>query len=110
MIDENVLARAVWHKSSFSGGGGSGGGNCVEAAALENGQIAVRNSSHPEKGAVLFTRAEMHAWFKGVKTGEVRRPRIAQSARRPEAVTAPRGRGLRRVRLCPVPHGDTLSC
>ncbi|MGH3611879.1 MAG: DUF397 domain-containing protein [Pseudonocardia sp.] len=70
MIDENALARAVWRKSSFSGGGGSGGGNCVEVAALEDGWLAVRNSNHPEKGAVLFTRAEMDDWFKGVKAGE----------------------------------------
>jgi hypothetical protein len=70
MIDENALARAVWRKSTFSGGGGQGGGDCVEVAPLEDGRLAVRNSKQPEKGAVLFTRAEMDAWFKGVKAGE----------------------------------------
>lgn len=70
MIHQDALARAEWRKSSFSGDGGTGGGNCVEVAPLEDGRIAVRNSNHLEKGAVLFTRAEMDAWIKGVKAGE----------------------------------------
>ncbi|MGH3623824.1 MAG: DUF397 domain-containing protein [Sciscionella sp.] len=69
MIDD-ALTYAEWRKSSFSGGGGQGGGNCVEVAPLTNGRIAVRNSNRPERGAVLFTRAEMNAWLKGVKAGE----------------------------------------
>ena len=43
---------------------------CVEAAALDDGRIAVRNSNHPSEGVVFFTRAEMDAWIKGVKAGE----------------------------------------
>lgn len=70
MVDENALAGAVWRKSSFSGGGGQGGGECVEVAPLADGRIAVRNSNHPDRGAVLFTRAEIAAWFEGVKAGE----------------------------------------
>lgn len=70
MIDYDVLTCAEWRKSSFSGGGGEGGADCVEVASLGDGRIAVRNSNHPEKGTVLFTRAEMDAWFKGVKAGE----------------------------------------
>ena len=70
MIHQDALARAEWRKSSFSGDGGTGGGNCVEVAPLEDGRIAVRNSNHLEKGAVLFTRAEMDAWIKGCKAGE----------------------------------------
>ncbi len=66
---EDALTLAEWRKSSFSGGGGTGGGDCVEVAPLD-GRIAVRNSNHPEKGAVLFTRAEMDAWIKGVRAGE----------------------------------------
>ena len=69
MIDDDALASAGWRKSSFSGGGATGN-DCVEVATLGDGRIAVRNSNHPEKGAVLFTRAEMDAWFKGVKSGE----------------------------------------
>ncbi|MGH3710879.1 MAG: DUF397 domain-containing protein [Pseudonocardiaceae bacterium] len=30
----------------------------------------MRNSNHPDKGAVLFTRAELAAWLTGVKAGE----------------------------------------
>jgi len=30
----------------------------------------VRNSNHPDEGLVLFTRAEMNAWIRGVKAGE----------------------------------------
>ncbi|MGH3828281.1 MAG: DUF397 domain-containing protein [Pseudonocardiaceae bacterium] len=70
MIDDDSLGHVEWRKSSFSGGGGQGGGNCVEIAHLADGRIAVRNSTHPEKGAVLFTRAEMDSWFTGVKAGE----------------------------------------
>ncbi|WP_405613110.1 DUF397 domain-containing protein [Streptomyces sp. NBC_01508] len=62
--------RAQWRKSSFSGGGGDTGGNCVEAAALPDGRIAVRNSKSPEAGTVFFTRTEMAAWLAGVKAGE----------------------------------------
>jgi hypothetical protein len=69
-MTDDVLARAEWRKSSFSGGGGTGGGNCVEVAPLEDGRIAVRNSNFPDRGAVLFTRAEMDAWHKGIKAGE----------------------------------------
>ena len=67
---EDALTLAEWRKSSFSGGGGTGGGDCVEVAPLDDGRIAVRNSNHPQKGAVLFTRAEMDAWIKDVRAGE----------------------------------------
>ncbi len=65
------LAQIQWRMSSFCGGSGAGnGGGCVEVAALPDGRVAVRNSNHPDAGTVLFTRAEMHAWIMGVKTGE----------------------------------------
>jgi len=70
MIDTDLVAHAEWRKSSFSGSGGVGGGNCVEIAPLADGRIALRNSKHPEVGAVFFTRSEMHAWIKGCKAGE----------------------------------------
>ena len=60
------LSKAAWRKSSFS----DAGGNCVEVAPLHDGAIAVRNSKHPEAGAVLFTPAEMDAWIRGCKAGE----------------------------------------
>ncbi|MCA1834827.1 MAG: DUF397 domain-containing protein [Actinobacteria bacterium] len=55
-----------WRTSSFSGNNGT----CVEVAALPDGHIAVRNSNQPDRGVVLFTRAEMEAWIHGVKAGE----------------------------------------
>ena len=70
LIHENALACSEWRKSSFSGGGDKGGGNCVEVARQLDGRIVVRNSNHPENGALLFTRAEMDAWLRGVKAGE----------------------------------------
>jgi hypothetical protein len=70
MSQTNPLAEARWRKSSFSGGGSDTGGDCVEAAALPDGRIAVRNSKHPEAGTVFFTRTEIAAWLQGVKAGE----------------------------------------
>ncbi len=64
------LARAQWRVSSFCEDGECSGGTCVEVAALPDGRVAVRNSNHPDAGAVLFTRTEMDAWIKGVKAGE----------------------------------------
>jgi len=60
------LSNAVWRTSRFS----NGGSNRVEVALLEDGRTAVRNSDDPEGDVVLFTRAEMDAWVKGVKAGE----------------------------------------
>ncbi|MGH3477214.1 MAG: DUF397 domain-containing protein [Pseudonocardiaceae bacterium] len=70
MIHEDLVARAGWRKSSFSGSGGAGSGNCIELASLADGTIALRNSNHPDAGALVFTRTEMHAWIKGCKAGE----------------------------------------
>ncbi len=44
------LTTAAWVKSSFSGNNG----DCVEAAALDDGRIAVRNSNHPSEGVVFI--------------------------------------------------------
>ncbi|MDA3642580.1 DUF397 domain-containing protein [Saccharopolyspora indica] len=70
MAEVNRSAEFQWRKSSFSGGGSNGGGQCVEAAALPDGRVAIRNSNTPEDGVVLFTRAESSAWLQGVKAGE----------------------------------------
>lgn len=55
-----------WRVSSFSGNNGT----CVEVAALPDGHIAVRNSTHPEGATILFNRAEMNHWINGIKAGE----------------------------------------
>jgi hypothetical protein len=55
-----------WRISSFSGNNGT----CVEVAALPDGHIAVRNSTHPDGAVALFTHAEMNQWINGIKAGE----------------------------------------
>lgn len=60
------LAGAAWRKSSYS----NASGNCVEAAALADGTVAVRNSNNPDSGVAFFTPAEIDAFLKGVKAGE----------------------------------------
>lgn len=55
-----------WRISSFSGNNGT----CVQVATLSDGRIAVRNSTQPDDGPILFTRTEMNAWLSGVKAGE----------------------------------------
>ena len=57
---------AHWRISSFSGNNGT----CVEVAVLSDGHIAVRSSTRPHEGTILFTRAEMNAWLNSVKAGE----------------------------------------
>lgn len=60
------LPGARWRKSRLS----SAQGNCVEAARLSHGQVAVRNSRHPEGPALIFSDAEVHAFLIGVKGGD----------------------------------------
>jgi hypothetical protein len=69
MTRSEPLAQIQWRTSSFTETFGNGG-TCVEVGALPDGRIAVRNSNHPEAGAVFFTHAEMAAWIQGVKAGE----------------------------------------
>jgi len=60
------LSRAVWHKSSRSGGNG---GNCVEVANLDNA-VVVRDSKHPDNGTLVFTRTEWATFVGAAKSGE----------------------------------------
>ena len=60
------LCATPWRVSSFSGNNGT----CVQVAALSDGRIALRNSTHPDNGTILVTRTEMNAWLRGVKAGE----------------------------------------
>ncbi len=61
------LAGVTWRKSRHSGQLG----NCVEAAALDSGDVAVRNSRHPSGPALIFTRDEIAAFLAGAKDGEL---------------------------------------
>jgi hypothetical protein len=59
------LAGVTWRKSRRSGQLG----NCVEAAALDGGEVAIRNSRDPGGPALIFTRDEMAAFLAGAKDG-----------------------------------------
>ena len=60
-------ASTTWIKSSYSG---PTGGNCVEVAFLADGDVAVRNSRHPDGPALVFTTAEWEAFLGGARDGE----------------------------------------
>jgi hypothetical protein len=60
------LGPVEWRKSSFS----NPSGNCVEAAPLPDGSVAVRNSRQPDGPALVYTRAEIAAFLDGVRNGE----------------------------------------
>ncbi len=58
--------RGQWRKSTASNPSGC----CVELAALQGGDVAVRNSRHPAGPALVYTRAEVAAFLTGVRNGE----------------------------------------
>ncbi|WP_028810333.1 DUF397 domain-containing protein [Streptomyces flavidovirens] len=60
------LHGVVWQKSRHSNSQGS----CVEFAKLPGGNVAVRNSRHPDGPALVYTPAEIEAMLLGVKGGE----------------------------------------
>ena len=59
--------QVAWTKSSWS----NPDGNCVEVATLPDGDIAVRNSRDPQGPALVYTPAEITAFVRGAKTGDV---------------------------------------
>src|SRR5579884_1464149 len=61
-----ALAGVIWRKSRRSGCLG----NCVEAAVLNRGHVALRNSRDPRGPALIFSRGEMAAFLAGAKDGE----------------------------------------
>jgi hypothetical protein len=61
------LTRAIWRKSSYSGGNG---GSCVEIAANLPGIVAVRDSKDPGGGTLVFTPEEWRAFISGARDGE----------------------------------------
>jgi hypothetical protein len=48
---------------------GGNGGNCVEVLKLQDGRIALRQSTDPEGPALLYTVSEMTAFIEAAKTG-----------------------------------------
>jgi hypothetical protein len=60
------LGDVRWQKSWRS----NPNGECVELAALPNGEIAVRNSRFPAGPVLLYTQAEITAFVAGAKDGD----------------------------------------
>jgi hypothetical protein len=60
------MSRAVWRKSSLSGGNG----DCVEVAGNLPGVVAVRDSKDREGPVLVFTPDEWRAFTVGVRGGE----------------------------------------
>jgi hypothetical protein len=56
-------AKVVWRKARAS----NAGGGCVELADLG---VAMRDSKDPDGSRLYFTRAEITAFFHGVRGGE----------------------------------------
>jgi Domain of unknown function (DUF397) len=66
-MNASGLTGATWTKSTRSG---PTGGNCVEVAFLPGGDVAMRNSRHPDGPALVFTPAEWSAFLGGARDGE----------------------------------------
>ncbi|MFK0229983.1 DUF397 domain-containing protein [Streptomyces sp. NPDC090303] len=65
-VPASSIEGAAWHKARAS----DAVGNCVEVAKLGNGDVAMRNSRHPDGPALVFTRAEVEAFLQGARGGE----------------------------------------
>jgi hypothetical protein len=65
VVNQTDLNRAVWHKSSRSGGYSE---NCVEVAGLDVA-VAVRDSKDPEGPALVFRAAAWRAFASAAKRG-----------------------------------------
>jgi Domain of unknown function (DUF397) len=65
-----LLDRASWRKSERS----NPSGNCVEIAFLADGQVAMRNSRHPDGAALVFARADWDAFIGGAQDGDFGQP------------------------------------
>lgn len=65
-VPSTQLQGLVWQKSRRS----NSTGNCVEMARLDSGEIALRNSRHPEGPALVYTRSEIEALVQGAKDGD----------------------------------------
>jgi hypothetical protein len=63
---EVSLARAMWRKSSYSGGSG----NCVEVTGNLPSAVGVRDSKDPDGQPLVFTARAWRAFADQVKSGK----------------------------------------
>jgi hypothetical protein len=64
------LSGAEWRTSSFS----QSDGECVQAAFLPDGCVALRHSKDPDGSVLIYTPREWDAFVKGAKDGEFDTP------------------------------------
>ncbi|MEC3997988.1 DUF397 domain-containing protein [Actinacidiphila sp. DG2A-62] len=62
----NRLGTDGWRKP-WSGGNG---GSCVEAKKLNDGRVALRQSTDPDGQALIYTNHEITSFIMGAKAGE----------------------------------------
>ena len=65
VLNSEELGTTSWVKLS-----GAGGGNCVEVLKMGDGRVALRQSTDPKGPALIYTGAEIAAFFKRVKSGD----------------------------------------
>jgi hypothetical protein len=63
------LSRAVWQKSTYSGGNG---GQCVEVARNVPGLVAVRDSKDPDGPRLVVTPAQWRGFLAAARRGAFR--------------------------------------
>ncbi len=68
------LSRAVWQKSTYSGGNG---GQCVEVATNLPGMVAVRDSKDPKGPKLVVSPGQWQTFLLGLKPGHRRLSRCA---------------------------------
>jgi hypothetical protein len=71
------LTRAVWRKSTKSGGNG---GNCVEVTCSLPGIVAVRDSKNPDGPKIVLSPTAWKSFTAGVKTRGTTSSEPAQAA------------------------------
>jgi hypothetical protein len=62
----NKLGPDGWRKP-WSGGNG---GSCVEAKKLNDGRVALRQSTDPDGPALIYTNHEITTFIEGAKSGQ----------------------------------------